>query len=61
MNNRRKLVITLGAGALTAPFASFAQQQGKVWRVGFLAIRSRSDPSNPVYYGAFTQGMSELG
>jgi hypothetical protein len=37
MNNRRKLVIALGAGALTAPFGSFAQQQGKVWRVGFLA------------------------
>ena len=36
MNNRRKLVIALGASALTAPFGSFAQQQGKVWRVGFL-------------------------
>ena len=31
MNNRRKLVIALGAGALTLPLASFAQQQGKVW------------------------------
>jgi len=35
MNNRRKLVIALGAGALTVSFASFAQQQGEVWRVGF--------------------------
>jgi len=31
MNNRRKVVIALGAGALAAPFGSFAQQQGKVW------------------------------
>lgn len=36
MNNRRKMVIALGVGALAAPFGSFAQQQGKVWRTGFL-------------------------
>ena len=36
MNSRRKLVIALGAGALAAAFGSFAQQQGKVWRVGIL-------------------------
>jgi len=41
MNNRRKFVIALGAGALAGPFASFAQQQGKVWRVGFLAPLER--------------------
>jgi len=34
MNNRRKLLVVLGAGALTAPLAPFAQQQGRVWRVG---------------------------
>jgi hypothetical protein len=34
-NNRRKLVIALGAGVLTAPFGSFAQQQDKVWRIGY--------------------------
>jgi hypothetical protein len=37
MNNRRKLIIALGAGALAAPFGSFTQQHGNVWRVGFLA------------------------
>ena len=58
MNNRRKLVIALGACALAAPFGSFAQQQGKVWRVGFLGVRSRSTASNPdVTYHAFMQGM----
>ena len=34
MITRRNLVLALGAGAL-APLGSFAQQQGKVWRVGF--------------------------
>ena len=59
--NRRKLLIALGAGALAAPFASFAQQPGKIWRVGFLALRSPT-ASNPfVTYGAFLQGMHELG
>jgi hypothetical protein len=38
MNNRRKLIVALGAGAM--PFALFAQQQGKVWRVGFLSPRT---------------------
>jgi putative ABC transport system substrate-binding protein len=56
MNNRRKLVIALSAGSLMAPLASFAQQQGKVWRVGFLSAATNSD-----FYGAFPQGMRELG
>jgi putative ABC transport system substrate-binding protein len=59
---RRKLVIALGAAALAAPLASFAQKQAKVWRIGYLAMRSRSTPADPeVYYDAFTQGMHELG
>jgi putative ABC transport system substrate-binding protein len=62
MKKRRKLVIALGASALIAPFASFAQQQGKVWRIGFLAARSRSTASNPdAGYDAFMQGMRDLG
>jgi len=35
VNNRQKLVIALGASALAAPFGSFAQQQDKIWRIGF--------------------------
>ena len=60
MNNRRKLIIALGAGALAAPFASFAQQPGKVWRVDFLALR-RLDPLDTDPYGALARGMRELG
>jgi putative ABC transport system substrate-binding protein len=36
MNNRRKLVIALGAGALATPLASFGQQQPKIFRIGIL-------------------------
>jgi len=35
VNNRRKLGIALGASALAALFGSFAQQQDKIWRIGF--------------------------
>ena len=60
MNNRRKLVIAFGAGAL-APLTAIAQQQGKVWRVGFLAQRNRPVTLETGNYGAFLQGMWEHG
>jgi putative ABC transport system substrate-binding protein len=61
MNNRRKLIIALGAGALTVPLGSFAQQPGKVWRIGFFYNGSRQSAQNTGRYGAFLQGMRELG
>ena len=61
MNNRRRLIVALGAGGLAAPFSSFAQQQGKVWRVGFLSSRHVDFLDTDNYYGPFRQGMSELG
>ena len=61
MNNRRKLLVALGAGALAAPFASFAQQQGKIWRVGYMSQRSRPVSLEASNSGAFLQGMRELG
>ena len=61
MNNRRKLVFALGAGAVGVPFTSFAQQQGKVWRVGFLAQRHLDFVDSDFSYGPFRQGMRELG
>jgi len=57
MNNRRKLVIALGAGALAAPLACFAQQQGKVWRVGYLS--TLSGPNEEV--GALREQLGKLG
>ena len=61
MNNRRKLVIALGAGALASPFGSFAQQQGKVWRVGILFPGSRQSLQDAGRDQLFQQGMRELG
>jgi putative ABC transport system substrate-binding protein len=61
MNNRRKLVVALGASVIAAPLSSFAQQQGKVWRVGFLVSRSRPDSLDSDVYGAFLREMRELG
>jgi putative ABC transport system substrate-binding protein len=41
MNNRRKLAIALGAGALAAPFGLFAQQPApRKYRIGFLGPTS---------------------
>ncbi|HXR55475.1 MAG TPA: ABC transporter substrate-binding protein [Casimicrobiaceae bacterium] len=61
MNNRRKLIVALGAGALAAPLASIAQQQGKVWRVGFLYFGSLQSSLDSGRYNAFLQGMRERG
>jgi putative ABC transport system substrate-binding protein len=60
MNNRRKILIALGAGALVAPFGSFAQQQNRIWRVGFLAGRHVDFLDSDYNYGPFRQGMREL-
>ncbi|MBI3370734.1 MAG: ABC transporter substrate-binding protein [Betaproteobacteria bacterium] len=57
MNNRRKLVIALGAGVLAGPFGSSAQQQGKLWRIGFISSRAGRGPNEEV----FRQSMLDLG
>ena len=62
MNNRRKLVIALGACALAAPLSSFAQSRGKAWRVGFLSMRNRPDSlDTDIRGGPFLRSMRELG
>jgi hypothetical protein len=61
MNNRRKLVMAMGAAALIAPLPSFAQQT-KIWHIGVLAVRSRSTLSKPEpYYDAFAPALRDLG
>ncbi len=58
MNNRRKLLVALGAGALTAPLACFAQPQRlKVARIGLLEPASLS--AN--WREALIAGLRELG
>jgi putative ABC transport system substrate-binding protein len=60
MNNRRKLVIALGAGVLIESLASFAQQRpAKIRRIGLLSPFSPSD-AEP-WHRAFRQGLRDLG
>jgi putative ABC transport system substrate-binding protein len=61
MITRRKLLVAFGASALTVPLALFAQQQSKVWRVGFLSTQRRPDSLDSDIFGAFSNGMRELG
>jgi ABC-type uncharacterized transport system substrate-binding protein len=58
--NRRDTVLALLAFS-AAPLISHAQQQGKIWRVGFLAPRRRPDSIDSDFLGAFPRGMRELG
>ena len=60
MISRRRVVLALGAAAL-APYATFAQQPRKVWRVGFLSQRHLDFVDADYIYGPFTQGLRELG
>ena len=59
MNKRRKLIVAFGAGALAAPLYSFAQQQGKVWRIGFLGTASAAGYVKEV--DAIRAGLRDLG
>ena len=47
MTTRRGVVLALGAGAVVAPFALFAQQPlAKVWRIGYLGPGAAAFASN---------------
>ncbi|MGH9578334.1 MAG: ABC transporter substrate-binding protein, partial [Terriglobales bacterium] len=61
MSTRRSLLAVLGLATLSAALPSVAQQPVKVWRIGFLAVRSRPSASNPDVYDEFPRGMRELG
>ena len=60
MNRRRKLVIAIGAGALAAPLASFAQQPTTTMhRIGFFGPTSAAAIASRL--AAFRAGMNDLG
>jgi putative tryptophan/tyrosine transport system substrate-binding protein len=59
MNNRRRFIVAFCAGALAWPFSAFAQQQGKVWRIGVLSSGSAATARHLVE--AFFKGMADLG
>jgi putative ABC transport system substrate-binding protein len=59
MNNRRRLLVALSAGALAAPLRSLAQEKGgKVARIGFLGISPEADGDRAE---AFKEGLREKG
>ena len=59
MNSRRRFITAFGAGVLAGSIRAFAQQQGKVWRVGVLSIGSAATAHHLVE--AFLKGMADLG
>ena len=61
MNNRRKLIVALGAGALVSPLSSLAQRPAGLKRIGFLVPVGRPAALDTHFYGGFTRGMRELG
>jgi putative ABC transport system substrate-binding protein len=59
VNNRRKLLVALGAGALAAPLRSFAQQPTKVARIGFLSAETTT--SDAIRLEMVRAGLRDLG
>ena len=59
MNNRRKLIIALGASALASPLSPRAQPATKVWRIGFLGAASAAGYVKEV--DAIRAGLRDLG
>lgn len=59
MNRRNTVFALLALGA--TPWVSHGQQQGKIWRVGFLTQRRRPASIDADFIGAFPRGMRELG
>ena len=60
MKTRRRIVIALGASALAAPLAMFAQQP-KIPKIGFLGVGVATAPDFADRIGAFRAGLAELG
>jgi putative ABC transport system substrate-binding protein len=58
---RREVLAVFGA-VVAWPLAVHAQQEAKVWRIGFLTPRSRpNSPASDAFSDAFMRGMSDLG
>ena len=61
MITRRKLIVALGASTLLPPLRAFAQQQNKLWRIGYLDFGSRKSLVDSGRYAALIQGLNEHG
>src|SRR3974390_1541440 len=54
---RREFIIVFGGAAALWPFAAYAQQAAKLYRIGILS----PELPPPGFLGAFRQGLRELG
>lgn len=59
--DRRTFISGVASSIVAVPLETFAQQQAKVWRIGFLYFGSRQSALDTGRYPAFVQGMRELG
>jgi putative ABC transport system substrate-binding protein len=61
MKIRRKIIKTLGAGALAFPLTGLSQSTGKVWRIGYLEIGSREAAIDAGRIQDILAGLNEQG
>ena len=59
MTMRRKVLVAIGASVFVSPLLTFAQTQGKVWRIGMLETTTAA--MNAANLDAFLQQLRELG
>ena len=58
---RRDFITFLGGAAAAWPLVAWAQQPGRVRRVGVLMAFDENDPEARAYLAGFMQGLAELG
>jgi len=61
MSARRDVIMLIGVYALATPFASFAQQAGKIFRVGIVRPETAGDAGGQALVEAFRRGLRDLG
>lgn len=61
MMTRRQFTLMGGLSMLASSRAIFAQQQGKVFHVGFLSSRARPTSLESDFFGGFPSAMRDLG
>lgn len=61
MISRRTLIVAVAASLLGRPARARAQQTGKIYRLGILGNIPVSDSQGAKIWGAFTQGLRDLG
>jgi len=59
--NRRTFLCGLTLGSLAMPLMAEAQQAGKIYRIGILGNVPLTDPGSARLWGAFVQGLRDLG